>query len=69
MGKLATLAKTKTLKGKVTVTDTNGVTTTYENEAAAEKATEGQTVEHRRGAFFIKAEDAEPAPKAAPKRK
>jgi hypothetical protein len=54
MGRLAGLAKAKALKGAITVTDENGLTHTYANEAAAEAATAGKEIEHRRGAFFVK---------------
>jgi len=56
MGKLAEAAGAEHgLTGKVCVTDENGFTTTYEDEAAAESALpKGAQVEHRRGAFFLK---------------
>ena len=60
MGKLAELAKTDRLKGKVTVTLKTGVTHLYENEEEAEAACAGLCPEHKRGAFF----EAAQAPKA-----
>jgi hypothetical protein len=59
MGKLAELAKAKTLKGKVMITRADGTSRTYATEAEAEKAAATLDLEHRRGAFFEK-------PKAAP---
>jgi len=49
--KLAELAGMD-LHGKVCVTSTKGVTTHYEDEAAAWKACKGMNLEYRRGAFF-----------------
>ncbi len=69
MGKLAEAAGARMLIGKVAVTDTNGVTTVYDDEAAAEKAIpSGAVVEHRRGAFFIKTAK-KPAPTRSKKTK
>jgi hypothetical protein len=52
MSKLADLAKTKSLHGKVQVTFKDGTSRTFASEAEADKATAGLTLEHRRGAFF-----------------
>jgi hypothetical protein len=71
MGKLAELAKaSKGLKGRVAVTFADGSTRTFDDEAAAEAATAGLNIEHRRGAFYeVAAKALEPASKAAPKKK
>jgi len=58
MGRLAELAKATALKGAVTVTDENGASMTYPDEAAAERACAGKKLTHRRGAFFVTADEA-----------
>lgn len=71
MGKLAEAAGARKLTGAVCVTDANGVTTTYPDEAAAEAALpSGCKIEHRRGAFFLTdATEAPAAPTSPPKKK
>lgn len=63
--KLAEMAGTKELNGKVAVTSSLGVTTTYDDEAAAWDACKGMNLEHRRGAFFETTASA-PKPSAPP---
>jgi hypothetical protein len=75
--KLAELAKANRLKGVVCITDAKGVTHNYPDEAAAYEAWKDRigSLEHRRGAFFVKemvpATPTAPAapPLAAPKPK
>jgi hypothetical protein len=65
--KLAEMAKAGRLRGKVCITDSKGVTTEYADEASAYDAWKDRisTLEHRRGAFFVKA-DEPTAPVSAP---
>jgi hypothetical protein len=67
--KLAELAKTTRLKGKVCITDEKGVTHEYADEAAAHAAWRDKLhlLEHRRGAFFVKAEERATSSTPAPK--
>jgi len=64
MGRLSDAAGVRALKGRVAVTDEAGKTAIYDDEAAAEKAIPaGATIEHRRGAFYVKL--GKPAKKAS----
>ena len=64
MGKLAKAAGAANgLTGKVAITDRNGITTTYDDEARAEATlSSGCSVEHRRGGFFLVEKAAPAAP-------
>jgi hypothetical protein len=61
--KLAELAKAPRLKGKVCITDEKGITHEYADETAAHTAWKDKLhlLEHRRGAFFVKADAPAPA--------
>ena len=66
MSKLAELAGTAGLRGKVCVTDVKGVTHEYADEAAATAVWDARvgSLEHRRGAFFETAAPPPPPPQA-----
>jgi hypothetical protein len=64
--KLSEIAKAGKLRGKVCITDARGVTHEYADEQAAYAAWKDNidSLEHRRGAFFVKAAAVEEQPKS-----
>lgn len=67
MGRLAELAKTDKLKGKVQVNFKDGTSRVFADEKEADENTKGLALEHRRGAFHEVAATPITAAPSAPK--